>query len=210
MIEEKILQKYKRLLEDTSRAIDSAGEDFWPDMTTMMRVMTEAQNLIRSTCGEKSDHYINLKRLNENFHPNNASQYKGIIEAAYNDHRDGFININYFVRAEIFEDFLSMSEYLLDQGYYTPAASLAGGVLEDSLRKLCDKHDIPYPEKTKINSLNTDLAKAGVYNALVSKEIIAKSDIRNSADHGKFKEFKKEDVEEMIKWTRRFIIDYLE
>lgn len=209
-MKEKILQKYTQLINDLNSAIQLADDQHWPDTTIVTRVITESLNLIKKTCGESSDHYLRLKKITEkDYHPNNATQYKGVIEAAFNDYKDGFANLDSFVRAEIFEDFLSMAEYLLSEGYYVPAASLAGGVLEDSLRKLCDKNNISYPIKTKINSLNTDLAKAGIYNALVSKEIIAKSDIRNNADHGKTTEFNKEDVKSMVEWVRRFIIDYL-
>lgn len=209
-MKEKILQKYTQLISDIDSVIWGAGEN-WPDTTVVTRVITEAMNLIRKTCGESSDYYTRLKEITKekNYHPNEATQYKGVIEAAYNDYKDGFANLDSFVRAEIFEDFLSMAEYLLSEGYYVPAASLVGGVLEDSLRKLCGKNNISYPDKTKINSLNTDLAKAGIYNALVSKEIIAKADIRNNADHGKAKEFTEQDVKNMVEWVRRFIIDYL-
>jgi hypothetical protein len=48
------------------------------------------------------------------------------------------------------------------------------------------------------------LAKSGAYSKLVQKEITAKADIRNNADHGHFDKFTKTDVEEMIKWIRRF------
>lgn len=209
---EKIIPKYKLLISDLNYTITSAqhsGE--WPNTTIVNRIVTEALNLIKKTCGDSSDHYLRLKEItkDKNYHPNHADQYKGVIEAAYNDYKDGFANLDFFVRAEIFEDFLSMSEYLLSEGFYVPAASLAGGVLEDSLRKLCDKHNISYPAKTKINSLNTDLAKTGIYNALVAKEIIAKADIRNSADHGKTSEFNKQDVKNMIEWIRDFIVKYL-
>lgn len=210
IMKEKIIQKYLQLISDIDGTIQKAGDQYWPDTTIVQRVVTEALNLIKKTCGESSDHYGRLKDVTDkDYHPNHADQYKGIIEAAYNDYRDGFANLDTFVRAEIFEDFLSMSEYLLEQGYYVPAASLAGGVLEDSLRKLCDKHSIIYPSQTKINSLNMDLAKAGIYNALVSKEIVAKADIRNNADHGKPDQFTKEDVKTMVEWVRRFVIDYL-
>src|SRR3989339_1034672 len=199
---EKILQKYIQLINDVDSSIRVAC-DGWPDTTVVSRVVTEAMNLIKKTCGEASDHYIRLKEITkgDNYHPDNATQYKGVIEAAYNDYRDGFANLDFFVRAEIFEDFLSMAEYLLSEGYYVPAASLVGGVLEDFLRKLCDKNVVSYQTKTKINSLNVDLAKAGVYTALVSKEIIAKADIRNNADHGKPNAFNKQDVEDMVKWV---------
>jgi hypothetical protein len=207
---EKILQKYTQLIADINSTIQNAGQG-WPDTTIVTRVITEAMNLIKKTCGENSDHYIRLKNITTNdYHPNHAVEYKGVIEAAYNDYKDGFVNLDSFVRAEIFEDFLSMSEYLIEQGYYVPAASLAGGILEDSLRKLCDKNNISYPQKTKINSLNIDLAKAGIYTALVSKEITAKADIRNNADHGKDGCFTEQDVKTMIEWIRRFVIDYLQ
>ncbi len=205
---EKILQKYTLLISEMDSAISSAGQG-WPNTTIVTRVTTEALNLIKKTCGKDSDHYLSLKKINEEYHPLHAKQHKGVIEAAYNDYKDGFANLDSLVRAEIFEDFLSMAEYLLEQGYHIPAASLTGGVLEDSLRKLCDKHGISYPQKTKLNTLNMELARASVYNALVSKEIIAKADIRNNADHGKYKEFNKKDVDDMVGWVRRFIIDYL-
>ncbi len=210
-MKEKILEKYRQLISDIDRIIRIAGNQTWPDTTVVQRVITEAMNLIKKTCGDTSDHYVRLRNITDkDYHPNRADQYKGIIEAAYNDYKDGFANLDSFVRAEIFEDFLSMAEYLIEQGYYVPAASLAGGVLEDSLRKLCDKHNIIYPAKTKIGSLNTDLAKARAYNALVSKQIIANADIRNNADHGKVKEFTEQNVKDMVEWIRRFIIDYLQ
>jgi len=201
-------ENIKKLISDLNLTIQKAGSS-WPDKTEVMRILTEALNLIKKTCGENSDHYIQLKTNSKDFHPLGASIFKGIIEAANADYRDGFVDIDSFIRAEIFEDFLSMAEYLLEQGYYVPAASLAGGVLEDSLRKLCDKHAVSYPPKTKINSLNISLAKAGVYNALVSKEIISKADIRNNADHGYTNKFSKTDVNSMVEWIRRFIIEYL-
>lgn len=208
---EKILQKYSTLISELDAAIRSAGTQRWPDTITVRRVTTEALSLIKKTCGESSDHYMQLKTIvDDDYHPNRAGEYKGIIQAAYNDYKDGFSNLDFFVRAEIFEDFLSMAEYLLSQGYYVPAASLAGSVLEDSLRKLCDKHNITYPEQTKIGSLNVDLAKASIYTALVAKEIIAKADIRNNADHGKTNEFTAKDVSTMIEWVRGFIIEYLQ
>ena len=210
-MKEKILEKYVRLINDINSAILAAGETRWPNTTIITRVITEAMNLIKKTCGDSSDHYVRLKEITDskNYHENDAVKYKGVIEAAYNDYKDGFANLDSFVRAEIFEDFLSMAEYLLEQGYYVPAASLAGGVLEDSLRKLSDKNNISYIEKTKINSLNTELAKASIYNALISKEIIAKADIRNNADHGKYDQFTEDNVKDMIIWIRRFIAEYL-
>lgn len=107
---EKILQKYTQLISDINSTIRAAG-DRWPDTTVVTRVITEAMNLMKKTCGENSDHYIRLKNITtKDYHPLHATEYKGVIEAAYNDYRDGFANLDSFVRAEIFEDFLSMAE----------------------------------------------------------------------------------------------------
>jgi len=211
-MKERILEKYVKLISDLDLAIRQPGED-WPDDTIVTRVITESLNLIKMTCGSSSDYYLRLKDITtgKNYHSGKAVEYKGVIEAAYNDYRDGFARLDSLVKAEIFDDFLSMAEYLLEEGYYIPAASLAGGVLEDFLRKLCDKNNITYQEKTKINSLNTELVKAQVYNQLEAKEITAKAEIRNNADHGKYNdnEFKTADVTEMVEWIRRFITEYL-
>ena len=112
--------------------------------------------------------------------------------------------------ADILGDFIEQAEQLLAGGYYVPAASLAGAVLEDTLRKLCEKRGVPVPVSTKIDRLNTDLAKASVYDKLVQKRITALADIRNNADHGYFDKFRREDVEDMVKWVKRFGADYLE
>ncbi|WP_050766277.1 hypothetical protein [Microcystis aeruginosa] len=57
--------------------------------------------------------------------------------------------------------------------------------------------------------MNSDLAKAGVYNKLNQKRITAIADIRNSAAHGKQNEFTVQDVSDMIKDVSRFLADYL-
>ena len=78
------------------------------------------------------------------------------------------------------------------------------------MRKLCDKHGQIVPDKTTIGKLNDTLMKAGVYDKLIHKRITALADIRNNADHGHFDKYKKDDVEDMVKYVRRFTADYLQ
>ncbi len=51
----------------------------------------------------------------------------------------------------------------------------------------------------KLDKTNADLAKAGVINKLVQKQITAWADIRNSAAHGRAHQFKPDDVASMIR-----------
>ena len=94
---------------------------------------------------------------------------------------------------------------MCNTGYYQPAAVLTGSVLEDSLRKLCSIHGISLPSNPKVDTMNANLAKAGVYNKLAQKRITVLADLRNKAAHGEWDQFEKEDVEEMIKTIRIFM-----
>jgi hypothetical protein len=183
-----------------------------PDDLFYIRFRTESLNLIRRACGEDSDHYIQLRSLTER-EPKNSYYLKdcyAILEAGKNDFEGGWLfDLKALVAAELLGDFIDQADALFQNGYIHPAASLVGAVLEDTLRKLCNSNGIEIPDKTKIDSLNSNLARAGVYDKLIQKRITALADIRNNADHGHFDKYISEDVEDMIKWVRRFAADYL-
>ncbi|QGX39589.1 HEPN domain-containing protein [Permianibacter aggregans] len=180
-----------------------------------MRFRTSAINLVRRACGANSDHYAALKDLAENNHTSTTSYYfthcLGILQAAASDFENGLLfDMKALIAADLLGDFVEQAEHLLANGYHVPAASLIGAVLEDVLRKLCEMHGIHVPEKTKLDRLNADLAKAEIYNKLTQKRITALADIRNNADHGHFDKFRKDDVEDMVKWVRGFAADKLQ
>lgn len=215
-----ILQQFGELITEGQRILDAAG---WngdkyqrhPAENDYFRFRTEALNLVRRSCGENSDHYRELRRLADTKETSTNSFYFihcfGVIEAAKRDFEAGVLfDMRALISAELLGDFIEQSEQLLLAGYYIPAASLAGAVLEDTLRKLCEKHQISFPNSTKIDRLNIDLARAAVYDKLVQKRITALADIRNNADHGHFDKFTRADVEDMVKWIRNFSADSLQ
>lgn len=79
--------------------------------------------------------------------------------------------------------------------------------MEDALRKLCTKNNIVLSAKPKLDSMNSELAKANVYNLLKQKQITALADLRNKAAHNQGG-FTDKDVEDMIRDVRRFMEDY--
>lgn len=216
---EGISEKFQTLVREGDNILASCGwngSDYrrHPSAVDYRRFRTEAMNLVRRVCGEKSDHYEELRRLAEGERTSGNSYYfkdcLGVLQAAQRDYNGGYLfDLRALVAAELLGDFIDQAEILVAEGYHVPAASLSGAVLEDTLRKLCANNGIPIPEKTKIDRLNADLAKAGVYNKLVQKRITALADIRNNADHGYFDKFTKDDVEDMVKWVRRFAADHL-
>lgn len=217
--QERIENKFRNLLEEGKRILNQCGWDGYrfnnfPSGIDYQRWRSEALNLIDNICGRKSAHFDAMQKIVETEQSRHNSYYFkdcfGILEAAYKDYSDGMlVEIKNLIRADLIDDLLTQAEVLLENKFHIPAASLAGAVLEDTLRKLCEKNIISYPEKTNINSLNAELSRADIYDKLIQKEITAKADLRNSADHGLFDKVKYVDVIDMIRWVRRFVSDFL-
>ena len=212
-------EAFRDLLAEGKQVLDHCGWDGdqyqrHPPENDFIRFRTNAINLIRRVCGDTSEHYRELKRLSEAKESASVPYFfihcYGVAEAAYKDLSRGLLfDMKALIEAEVLGDFLEQAESLFSAGYQVPAASLCGAVLEDTLRALCERNGITIPTKTKIDALNSDLLRAGIYGKLTQKRITALADIRNNADHGHFDKFKHDDVEDMLKWVRNFAADHL-
>jgi hypothetical protein len=157
--------------------------------------------------GKESDHYQRFAALYPKLSRRAGThEALGILKAAKVDYENGYLfQVRSLIEAEVFDDFLDQANYLLQSGYIGPAAVLAGSVLEDGLRRLCIRGQITLPPRPTIEPMNVELAKAGVYNALVKQKITALGALRNRAAHGKWDEFTKPDVEQMLSQVRDFM-----
>ncbi len=219
-VKELIDGKFSKLIAEGNSLVRNSGwngEDMQrhPPIQDYYRFRTEALNLVRRACGDDSDDYRQLKNLSETKESSTNAYFTlqclGVVEAAQRDFEDGLLfNVRSLIAAELLGDFIEQAETLLTAGYYIPVASLAGAILEDTLRKICEKHGVPISDSTKIDRLNADLARAEIYDKLVQKRITAIADIRNNADHGHFEKFKKDDVADTVKWIRSFAADQLQ
>lgn len=111
--------------------------------------------------------------------------------------------------ARVFQDFIEMAGYLLENGYFQPAASLIGAVLEDGLRQIADRRGVRYDRKAGLTPLNAALASDKAYSSLVEARIRLWTTIRNKADHGEWSEFSITDVQEMSQGVGGFLADYV-
>lgn len=179
------------------------------DDNLLLNWKVKVRNLLDKVCGEDSQHFRQFeKNENSSYSTNydNLQNMKAVFQAAREDFEGGYLSsVRSLVQAEIFDSELEQAEELLNNGYFT-AAVITGIVLETTLRELCDRSSIAHG---KLDKMNADLAKAGVYNKLVQKRITALADIRNSAAHGKPEEFTKQDVSDMLHDVSRFLTDYL-
>lgn len=137
----------------------------------------------------------------------------GVIESLRDDVIDGYLSsITELVHGTIFNDFLEMSAYLLEEGYKDAAAVIAGGTLESHLRQLSIKNGLPIEQSTskggsrpkKASQMNDELGKI-TYSLFDQKNVTAWLDLRNNAAHGKYTEYSSEQVNLLIEGIRDFI-----
>ena len=129
-----------------------------------------------------------------------------ILRRVRDDYAKGYLkDLRELAAAEVFGDFLDMADHLHTNGYHIPAASIAGAVLGDSLRRLHLKHIGQWKGDSSISKLNDALRKAEVYRQAMWRQIQAWGDIRNDADHGHFDKVDDQQVKLMVPGIRDFI-----
>ncbi len=178
----------------------------------------QSLTFLNSLLGASHTYTISFTQSCSDSNPLDTERGIGILRAVHEDIQGGYLStLQELVHAEVFSDFLEMAEYLMSEGhgYKDAAAVLAGGVLEEHLRKLCQRHGIPIETQSssgtkpkKADSMNAELAMANIYNKNYQKIITGWLGIRNSAAHAKYDDYTKELVASLISGVRDFIAHY--
>lgn len=215
-----IIAEYQ-LFENSCKYDDLSDKN---DTVEMGALITKSISTIERIAGNKSEYYKSIQiafdEKNSYRYPHNSLILKHIIGITIalksdleNDYLKSFSEI---IHSDLFSDYIEMSSHLLEEGYKDPAAVLTGSTLENHLRNLCLKNAID-PEyengkgkivPKKADSLNSDLAKEGVYNKTFQKQITAWLDLRNNAAHGKYDQYNDTEVKLMISGILNFIQIY--
>lgn len=178
----------------------------WVDSGPMSGFRAAGLSFIHQVYGEQHPHFSEFSKGTNEARPHCASKGIAILNAVKDEIEGGWLqSIKGLVSAELFADFISMAEHLHENGYKDAAAVMTGSVLEQHLRQLCQKHDIPVSElkgdkevPLKADRLNSELAKKSAYNAIEQKQVTAWLGLRNDAAHGNYSKYDAEQVKQMI------------
>ena len=215
---ENLIQRVDQLIEygervlATRRRSDGAYNEC-VDYGEMKGFRSAVLSFIERVYGPTHSHYKEFNDSVNDYHPIDTEIGIAIIKAIRDEIEGGWLfSLKGLITAEIFADFLEMAEYLLSQDYKDPAAVVVGSVLEEHLRQLCIKNNIEVEFETngklkpkKADRLNSELAKAEVYNKLDQKAVTTWLDLRNKAAHGNYDAFTKEQVVNMLNGITEFI-----
>ena len=184
------------------------------DHAQMKSFRSLALSFILDMYGDRHPYYIEFDEEVTDSYFDEVDLGVQIIQNIKSEIENGYLNsIKSIVSSEIFNDFLEMAEHLLENDYKDPAAVMIGSVLEEHLRQMCIKNQIPTTIdkdgksfNIKTNQLNIDLAKKGIYNKLEQKSVLANLDLRNKAAHGHYQEYDKVQVKAMLDFVKNFLI----
>ncbi len=217
-LHETILAQIDAALGAYDAAYSRSGDESLPGFTDAQK--TEILNRLAATIDRlappNSQYRENSKASLKSYGADNSYNLRvlaGILRALRADYAAGFLQkVESLVQADLFSDFLEMAEHLLAQGYKDPAAVLIGGVLEEHLRKLCLANGVAVAaggKPKKADTMNAELAGAGVYNKLDQKAVTAWLDLRNNAAHGKYTEYTRDQVQGMLQGVSSFLTRHL-
>ena len=216
---EKLVSTGEKLVADASVAHSSLGHERVQELAS---ITARGGQLITRLYGSDSHYFQMFKAATQvpNFNMmfsdchDHVADVVGIFKAVEHDIKSGMLaNFRSLVQAEIFVDFLEMAEHLLVEKYKDASAVLLGAILEDSLRKIAGANGVStLNSKGKpltIDPLNAALAKKGVYNALVQKQITSWANLRNDAAHGHFDKYDSAQVQQMLLFVQDFCANHL-
>ena len=219
-VDKRIRNRFDELIEEANELIRENGSS-----ADYEAFFTKSLSLTNKVFGGADRGRKIEERINYHFHQwieTTALGYiKGILQGLKDDYENGFLdNLEEQIVANISADYMTQVEGLLHEGQpgqhdHVPGAVLCGAVLEDALRRLCDRQtpqvptDKPNGRPKALNALIQDLQKANAFNKLKADQLRAWAKIRNSAAHGKFNEFNRNDVDLMVNGVKNFLADYL-
>ena len=218
---EQVLDRFDSLLGEacemeSERELNVMGYLTHPDAGTIRGWVAGCEDLLVRVFGEDGSYTKHFTETYEGMEmgmPELVPQCSAILRAAQEAVAQGYLfDVETLARAEVFDDLVDVAQHLHENGYHLPAASIAGAVLEDSLRKLCDAQGVDRSGCRGINALNERLRQADIYPQPQWRQIQAWGDLRNQVDHHDFEHADEVDadaVERMIAGLRDFIVRYL-
>ncbi len=211
-----LVDEYERIKRSSQYGDLSDLEDAIPN-TFIMNMIACINRVSGKTSIYSTELSTNLGKMHLSYCGQRTHYAASVLLALRNDVKSGYLDsVQQLIHASVFSDFLEMAEYLYKDAYKDPAAVLAGGVLEEHLRKLAQKNGlaIEYTDSSgvlrpiKAERLNNDLKGSNVYSTLEHKSIVAWLELRNKAAHGKYSDYDAAHVDLLLHGIRDFLVRY--
>lgn len=131
-------------------------------------------------------------------------QQLAIVKSLKDRFDSSLYDIKQLLQADLFDSEIAVARELLKKGFLRAAGAVTGVVLEKHLSVVCQNHDLTSRKKTpSINDFNQLLKDNDVIDTPTWRNIQFLGDLRNLCDHGKERDPKKEEIEDLIDGTSK-------
>lgn len=219
-----VLQQLEQLIETGERLGDSFSIE--PGSMVARYRSSESETALRSfytsaiaalgrISGDDNDYYRSVPELptkgslsRTRSHPSFIPAVTGALIALRDSVRAGYLeSLESRLTANIHDDLLEQARTLLASGYHVASMVIAGGVLENHLRKLVTTRSLSWNGSGSLTKYN-DLLKDSTYPQPVWRRIQSVADIRNDAAHGNVAAVATDDVKDALGFVSRIMTDY--
>jgi hypothetical protein len=165
---------------------------------------------LRKSFPETSRIYRDAKFLIDKSHRNggiftqDVGMLIGHLKAILDALKDGEIKqYEEIIIAGELSNFLEYSKVFIADGKKMESAVIVSAVFEDIVRRVASNSGID--RSMKLDTIISSFVRKGIISKLESKKLRVYADIRNSALHASWDEFKMSDIRDMIDGTDEFI-----
>jgi len=209
----KYVERMKNVIELSNKVLDSVKNnevgEWIEDQVLLHEWLIKSKNILLIAMKDTGIHYLEFEKLTQRsvVDSEDVNRIKGVLIGALDDYENGYtLGQEFLIAGEIFDSVLEEGKLLLKTDHTDAAAVLGRVIIEDSLKRIARREEID--DKFKISRINEELKKASVYSQPQWRLIQAWLDIGNSAAHGNFSEYTKEDVINMYYGVEQFIASY--
>ena len=225
-----VSKRYEKYNEDIKELIERSTkmEHFSADS---VELYSDAHAVLDQVFGRKSpleeyNVYLSRDRRSTSWRKKdmipspNYREVKGeivsVLRSASRSIEKGYIrNLEFQIANEVFDNVLQESKHFIyekDPPNKDIGAMLLRIVLEDNLKRICEKEGIETKTKKGYeetpNKLNEKLKEKDFYNSTQESQIRAWLELGNKAHHGKFDEYKIDEVKNFYTGLESFIVNY--
>lgn len=131
-----------------------------------------------------------------------------ILNSAIDRIESTIADIEGLLASALFDSELAAAEELKKKGHVRAAGALAGVTLEAHLAKVCENHGVKFRKKAPaISDYNDGLKSRGTVDVPTWRLIQRLGDIRNLAVHKKEREPTADEIEDLIRGTRKLVAE---
>lgn len=131
-------------------------------------------------------------------------QQLDIVKSLRDRFDSSLYEIQQLLQADLFDSEIAVARELLKRGFLRASGAVTGVVLEKHLSVVCQNHDVVSRKKNpSINDFNQLLKDNDVIDTPTWRNIQFLGDLRNLCDHGKERDPKKVEIEDLIDGTSK-------